>query len=203
MIITEITPYDKKRSKVLTDEGLAFLLYNGELRRLGLRVDKELTQETYNDKIIPIFLKRARERLVYILKMSDKSEGELRKKLTAGFYPQIVIDASIEWAKSKHYVDDERYVENYIECYGRRKSNKKIMYDLTLKGIPKELISNTLEEKPIDEDVQIIKELHKKKFIPGETDNDTTRKIMASLARKGYSYEAIRRNLKADIDQDY
>ena len=45
MIITDILPIDKKRSKVYIDEEYAFPLYLGEMRRYKIKVGEEITEE--------------------------------------------------------------------------------------------------------------------------------------------------------------
>ena len=190
MIIEKITPYGKTRSKVLFEEGLVLMLYNGELGRLHLTEGTEVSEEMYSQKILPTLKKRAKERLVYILKASDKPEAELRRKLKEGCYPDEAIDEAISWAKSKHYVDDERYVETYLRYHAEGKSKKKLFYDLCAKGISKELIANMLEDTEIDETEQIKAELIKRHYSE-DMDEKEKQKIYAALARKGYSWSAV------------
>ena len=39
MRVTAVTPVDKRKCKVFTDEDFAFLLYNGELEAIGEKVN--------------------------------------------------------------------------------------------------------------------------------------------------------------------
>ena len=41
MIIREIVPVTKQKSRVVTDEDLSFVLYKGELSRYGLEAGRE------------------------------------------------------------------------------------------------------------------------------------------------------------------
>ena len=108
MKVDKIIPNGKTRSKVLFDEGLVLMLYNSELHKFNIREDSDVSEETYRKVILPMLAKRAKERLVFILKSSDKPESELRRKLKEGCYPEETIEEAITWAKSKHYVDDAR-----------------------------------------------------------------------------------------------
>ena len=190
MRVNQLIPYGKTRTKVLFDEGLVLLFYNGELKKLGLAADAEVDDAFYRETILPLLTKRAKERLVYILKSADKSETELRRRLREGFYPEEAIDAAVSWAKEKHYVDDARYVETYIRYHGDGKSRKKILYDLQAKGISRELILAQLEDAEIDESEQIRAELRKRRY-SGDMDPKEKRRILAALTRKGYSWSAI------------
>lgn len=190
MRIDKIIPYGKTRSKVLFDEGLVLLFYNGEIKRMRLAEGTEIPESVYTGEILPTLKKRARERLVYILKSSDKPENELRRKLKEGFYPQEAIDDAIEWAKSKKYVDDARYIDTYIRYHGDGKSVKKIFYDLQAKGLDKALIMSVLENAEIDESEQIRRELARRHFSE-DMDPKEKQKILLSLVRKGYSWSAV------------
>ena len=45
MIVSGITPADKRRSKVYLDGSFAFVLYNGEIKRFHIEEGEELAQE--------------------------------------------------------------------------------------------------------------------------------------------------------------
>ena len=163
MIITEILPYGKMKSRVLTDGDLVFSVYKGELKKYGLEEGAELSERMTEDVLLPLLTKRARERIVRLLKDRDYPEEELRRKLKLSWYPEQCISDALKWAQEKHYVDDRRFAENYIRWNGEGKSRKRLMYDLTQKGISRELAEELLEEMPPDEAAQIRKELEKQK----------------------------------------
>lgn len=197
MTIEKIIPFGKTRSKVLFEEGLVLMLYNGEVKRLRLVEGGELSEDIYTSKLLPVLKKRAMERLVYILKSSDKPESELRRKLKEGCYPSPVIDEVIAWACSKHYIDDERYAETYLRYHAKGKSKKMLAYDLQSKGVSKELIDRMLEDADIDEGEQIKAELIKRHYA-SEMDDKEKQRICAALMRKGYSWNAIRSAMQID-----
>lgn len=191
MLITQIVPIDKRRSKICADQNFVFALYRGEIFRLGIKEGEELSDEDYAIKVYPILKKRARERIVYILKDRDKTEAELRGKLRDGYYPKEVIDETIDWAKKHHYIDDTRYVDFYIRSNGERKSRKRMIYDLRQKGISTELLEEFLSLESVDERSQILRFLEKKKYDRQNSDWQQKRKLMQSLVAKGYSYDVI------------
>ena len=190
MKIDKIVPNGKTRSKVLFEEGLVIMLYNGEIKRMHFSEGYELSEEEYHSKILPVLSKRAKERLVYILKSSDKPESEIRRKLKEGCYPDESIENAVSWAKSKHYIDDERYIETYLRYHSEGKSKKKILYDLMAKGLDRGLISEMLDTAEVDEDTQVVEEL-KKHGYSHDMDPKEKQKIIAALTRKGYSWSVI------------
>lgn len=203
MQVTSVTPYDKRRVKVVLDEETAFLLYKGEARRYRIEQDGELEPEQYEEILHEILFKRARERVVYLLKSSDKTEKEIRRKLAEGFYPQEAIDNAVSLVKKYHYIDDERYARSYVEQGSGKKSRRQIIYDLQRKGIEQETISELLEECPVDEERQIREFLRKRRYPGSVATPEEKKKIAAALGRKGFSYETVIRVIGEFCDNEY
>ena len=109
MIISDITPLNTKKSKIIFLDGESIALYNGEIRRMDITVGREISEEEYYITVYPILKKRAFARLLHILEKSFKSENDIIKKLRLSFYPEEAIKEAIEKAKKFGYIDDERY----------------------------------------------------------------------------------------------
>ena len=197
MKVDRIIPNGKTRSRVLFDEGLVLMLYNSELDKHHIFEGADITEETYEKTLLPLLTKRAKERLVLILKSSDKPEAELRRKLKEGCYPDRAIDETIAWAKNKHYVDDARYIETYLRYHAEGRSRRKLMYDLQARGLDRNLITNMLDEMEVDEDSQIEGELAKRHYTH-DMEPKEKQKILAALTRKGYSWSAISSHIRMD-----
>ena len=192
MQIMAVTPFDKRRSKVLISEDFAFVLYNGEIRRYHIEEGAELTEERYRQILDEVLRKRARERAIYLLKEKDRTEAELTKKLREGFYPEEVIREVLELFKTRHYIDDEEYGRCYLDNHSQKKSRRRLQYDLQRKGLDRDQIEELLEEIEVPEEDQIREFLQKKGYDPEQTDQKEKGKLMMALARKGFAYEAIR-----------
>lgn len=200
MTVTDIAPLDKRRSKVTLDEDFTLVLYKGEVKRFEIEKDKELTEEAYQTILHEILEKRAVERALYLLQSSDKTEAELRRKLKEGYYPQEAIDHTIDFLKRYRYIDDENYVKRYVETYSAKKSRRQLLFDLQRKGIQRDMAEAACEEQPIDEETQILDYIRKKKLVWKELNPKEKNRVYASLGRKGYSYEAIKRALEGKSD---
>ena len=135
-------------------------------------------------------LKKAKERIVRSLQFSDKPETGMRQKLKEDNYPAEVIDAAIEWAKSKKYLDDERFAESFIRLHGDNTSKEHLRLKLIEKGVNPEIIGFKIEDAEIDEAAQIRRMLERKHY-SSDMDEKEKQKIIASLARKGYSWSTI------------
>lgn len=135
--------------------------------------------------------KAARDKAIYYLQFSGKTESELRKKLAEqGFLPASV-DNAVAFLKDYRYLDDEDYVRRYIEKNGHKKSKKQMTYELRQKGIGEDILECVFEEMTVDEEAQIEAILVKKKYPGDGADREEKQKISAYLARKGFSYDTI------------
>jgi regulatory protein len=197
MIISDIVELDKKRSKVFIDGEFVFVMYKGEFREYGIKVEAEISEETYDSIITVLLPKRATKRAMNLLQKRDYTEAKLREKLSEGLYPQEAIDAAIDYVKSYHYLDDERYARDYITYHMPTKSKNRIVQDLSNKGIKKDILISILEELYEDEDLDPeasqIEALLQKKHYSKDLDYKEQQKIIAFLLRRGFSLDKVKR----------
>ena len=92
-------------------------------------------------------LKDCRETALSFLEHRERSAGEVASHLIDKGFSREVIDKELEYLKGLHYVDDERYCEDYFR-YAMRKGRGpvRIRLELREKGIDEALIQRTLEE---------------------------------------------------------
>ncbi|MCD8363935.1 MAG: recombination regulator RecX [Lachnospiraceae bacterium] len=131
----------------------------------------------------------AKRKALHILERMDRTEAQLREKLTdAGFETEIVEEA-VDYVKSYGYIDDERYVRSYITWHGAQKSRRQLMQELQFKkGVSRELIEQVCEDLgPADERPLIRRFLEKKQYHDAEADEEQRRRMIAALARRGFS----------------
>lgn len=136
-------------------------------------------------------MKKAREKAVYYLQFSGKTENELRKKLAEQEFSPASVNYAIDFVKKYRYLDDEDYARRFVEKNGNKKSRKQITYELTQKGISREILELIFEDMDVDEETQIMKILEKRNYPGEDAGRDEKQKISAYLARKGFSYDAI------------
>lgn len=209
MEITSIEPVagSKKRYEVCLDGASSFLLYAGELRKYRLKAGEEIPAEVYHEIMQVLLPKRAKLRAMHLLQKKDYTEYQLREKLKSGSYPENLIDDALDYVKSYHYVDDERYARAYLaDCLGRC-SKKRICQDLLSRGIDKEVVSSVMEELFQEMDgeaaeIELAKTLlHKRHFDPKSADFQDSQKQMAYLMRKGFSSDVIREVMRTFLEE--
>ncbi len=203
-IVTQITDITKGRCRISIEEEPAFVLYRGEMRRLGIREGEAVSEESIREIREEILPGRAKRRAMNLLQSRDYTEAGLREKLRAGDYPEDCIEEALVYVKSYGYVDDRRYAGDYIACYLDRKSRMRIEQDLMRKGIAKEVISaafDELEEQGTEQDESAVIHslLEKKKYDPQTATRQEKQRMYAFLYRRGFHCEAINRALLLDI----
>jgi regulatory protein len=193
MMITEIIPVNKKKSKIVTDNQLAFVLYKGELSRYHLKEGRELPEEIFRKIQTEILTKRAKARAMHLLVKMDYAEADLQRKLMRGGYTQEAVEAAMNYVRSYHYLDDERYVSNYMKTYTGRKSIRQMEFELERKGISKELIKEYRESCDDEEDEkELIRSLLEKRCKdPAGADQKEKQRHYGYLLRKGFKSNEV------------
>ena len=199
MIITDVIPLDKKRRKVYIDNQYAFPLYLSELRRFNIETGNEITGDSL-EKIEEILYKRIRERILYLLDSSPRTEYEIRTKLFKSGYIEVYVTPVINRIKEYGYIDDYAYARMYSESLRNSKNNSRRVIEQKLyqKGISAEIISRIMDEVSIDETDLIFKVLKKKKVDTENYNNmdyATRRKVYGYLISKGFAPSNISRCL--------
>ena len=65
MIVTDIVPFDNKRSKIFIDGEFAFILYKGEIRELHLKTGEEITKNHDSKEHLHNYKKMAEDNKFY------------------------------------------------------------------------------------------------------------------------------------------
>lgn len=196
MIIEKLEPGRGQKIYVNLEDGRRFLLYTGDIRRYRLVEGEELSDTLLDTIMEETVYRRARQKAMAVLKRSDQSELQLRKKLKMAEYPEDIIERTIEYVYSYHYLDDARYASQYVRYKSGVKSRRQLENELRQKGLGKEEIEAAFEETPPDDTEAIRRAIRKKTANPGELSYEEKQKIAASLYRKGFGQEDIRRELQ-------
>ena len=195
MRVSKIEPYQKTKYKIYADdsERPLFVLYRKEVNDLGIKEGSEISEEDYDGILKDILIRRAKARTLYLLDDYSRTEAQLRKKLREGFYPEKAVDEAVEYAKSRHYLDDGYYAREYASERSTRKSRRMIKMELTAKGIDEETVTEAVDSLEISE-AEVIEGIIRKKYPDAAgMDFNTRNKMFRSLMNKGFSYDDCRK----------
>lgn len=120
----------------------------------------------------------------------SKKTGEI---LTREGVSQEIADKVYDRLVEKRYVDDEKFTNWWVENRNIQKgtSMRKMQNELRAKGVSTEIINQTIQNSTRDEKREIRKIIKKK-----AAKYDDERKLIAYLARQGFSYDDIQSALQ-------
>lgn len=195
MQVLSVEDFRRKKILVTFDTGQKLALYRTEGNRYGLREGEEFSEEAYGELVREVLIPRGRRRILHLLEAMNRTEAMLRQKLKEGFLPDEVIEDAIAYAKKFHYIDDERYLQNYLASQLKKKSSRQVAMELERKGIERSQIQLAMEEfrvnTPEMEEEAAGRLLEKK--LGSTMDAEAICKAKQYLFRKGFSYDIIER----------
>lgn len=207
MVVTSIEEVEKSKIKVIIDDIYIYYLYQKEVNSFNIKVGMEITKESLEEILLDTVYRRAKQKALAILKFMDRTEQELRNKLSDAGYMSDIIDRTIAYVSEYGYLDNERYASAYIRARKNTKSRLAIRTELLQKGLSKELIERRMQEEyEVDENASeaedaeliAIRKAVAKKLKGADEDlcPEEKKKIMASLYRKGFDIGKIRQVIK-------
>ena len=197
---------NQNRVNVMVDGVYRFSLDIFQISDLGIRVGKDYTDDELTaletesvfgklyaraleyTMIRPHSAKEVRDylwRKTRDTRYRDKKSGELKTKKGVS---QEISDRVYDRLIEKHYIDDEKFAAWWVENRNiqRGTSVRKLQNELRAKGIPSDIISETIQKSTRDEKSEIMKIIAKKAGKYREP-----QKLIAYLARQGFSYDDI------------
>lgn len=153
-------------------------------------------------------LNRCKERCLYLLEHSEKTEARLRDKLrVSGKYTEDIIEEAMDFLKHYGYLDDRRFAERLLRSYAGQKSMREIEQKLHQRGVASADIRAVLEDfredtaRSEEAEFQAVQKAIRKKYRPGAAFGpEEKRKLYAALLRKGFSYELVARALALEVE---
>ena len=202
------------RVNVSVDGKFRFSLDIFQLTDLGVKIGKEYTEEelatlesesSYGKlymKALEYTMLRphsSREMRDYLWRKTRETKyrartGEIKSRTGVA---QEVADRVYDRLNEKGYIDDEKFARWWVENRNLRKgtSQRKLQAELAAKGVPQSIVSVILTQTERNDTDELAKIVAKKRAkYPDE------QKLIAYLARQGFSYDDIKTVLAAEAD---
>ena len=169
-------------------------------------VGQEITEEQLNTLLATSRYNRARERALYLLGLRDYACKELEEKLYSEADP-VTAAAVVERLREVGLLDDERYAARLARSLSKVKHypRRRIEQELRQRGISPVLAQAAVSDLE-GEDFEQALEILRRKYYNKLNDPDNRRRVTAALARRGFSYGAIRRamdEMEMPDDEEY
>lgn len=142
-------------------------------------------------------LARAKEYALRSLTCRDQTEYQLRQKLMQREYSAETIEAVLLFLKKYHYIDDIRFVEQYIACHCHSLNRRQILNKLYTKGLRPDDIDPYLKQYQYDESALLENAVRKYLRNKSLSNGKEYQKAVMHFLQKGFSASMIRAALQA------
>ena len=130
------------------------------------------------------------------------TKKELIERLTQKGYIKEVAERVIEKLEEYRYIDDKLFAKQFFQSNGHL-SKRVIQGKLIQKGVANDIISDIIEERTGESELELCL-LQAKKYLKSKEVNDIKdiQKMQASLARKGFDFDTIKKVCKITIKSE-
>ena len=192
MVITAINPDKKHLVKIEFQDGRECLLDREVCINHALCTEMELTVEELKELKAESDYERAKSRALWYLDRGDYTEKAMYQKLLCAGFSQKASAKVLSKLCELGLIDDRRFAERFFErCIEHNISKREALHKMLEKGVPYDLAKEMLENGEADEETQI-KNLLCGKYASKLNAENGKQKVFAALARKGFSFSAIR-----------
>ncbi len=160
------------------------------------RVGGDITEQQLDTLLESSQYNRARERALYLLGLRDYGCRELQQKLLTEATPEIAA-AVVERLRQVGLLDDSRFAARLARHLSEYKQypRRRIRQELLRRGVDAATVEEALESLE-GEDFQQALALIEKKYYNKINNPEDRQRTIAALARRGFTYAAIRRALE-------
>ena len=202
-VITKIeTQKNKSRVNIFVDDSFFCGLNKETAVIFGLKENKEVDEEKLKVAIFESEVKSAFEKSLDYLGRRMYTKKELIERLTQKGYKKEVAERVIEKLEENRYIDDKLFAKQFFQSNGHL-SKRVIQGKLIQKGVANDIISDIIEERTGESEFELCL-LQAKKYLKSKKVNDIKdiQKMQASLARKGFDFDTIKKVCKITVKSE-
>lgn len=189
--ILQVTELGIKIGNDYTEEELIELEDESQFGKLYARALEYTMMRPHSAKEVRDYLWRKTR----TTRVKIRDTNEIREKPGVG---QVIADRVYERLVERGYVNDESFARYWVENRQATKgiSSRKLVSELRSKGVDQSVIDEAMQNSPREEKSEIQKILAKRRH-----KYDDEQKLIAYLARQGFSYDTIREALDDSNDE--
>ncbi len=202
-IITKIEEQkNKKRVNIFVDDAFFCGLNKETAVIFKLKTGKEIDEKTLIEALFDSEVKSAVDKAASYLGLRMHSKKELFDKLLKKGFEKQVIQKAIEKLEEYNYVDDYLFAKQFVSSNSKY-SKKMIEVKLKQKGISSDIILDIFGNEGDDEEFnRCLLAVQKYIRIKKIGTQEANQKMVASLARKGFSFDNIKKASKVALNQN-
>lgn len=146
-----------------------------------------------------VFSSQEKQGLIYgirLLKISKRSEANLKSRLREKGYPHEAIHKITQTLKNQKYLDDQALARDFVYWAARGKSlgRKRIWFELKKRGLPENVIAEALNGYDLRDEKQLAQALALARYQKLNALHPQARRkrVYDFLVRRGFDYETCR-----------
>lgn len=138
---------------------------------------------------------KAKSDALRLLAFKPRSVAEMRDRLKRKKYPDNVVSDVIESLKKHGFLNDEQFARLYANSrmHTRPQGKRQLEFDLSRKGLPKELVARTMAGLDTPDEKETARQLVSVRFqkMTGLSDQKKKTRLFGFLKRRGFSSGTI------------
>lgn len=202
-MITEIRR-ERGRYRVTVSETEDFLVPVSLMRERPLTVGQPLDVEEYDNWLMVRQYRHALDRAVAYLAARARSRREVESKLLLAGYRPCTIEMVLYKLEREHILDDADFARQWVDARSTRKLGRsRIAQELRRKGVSADEAEEALSAIDNEDQLSGAAALAEKaiaRIKPGEDPRKAENRILAMLARRGYSWDVAKQALQMARD---
>lgn len=177
------------------------------VERLGLEVGSGLGGTIHPELCKAADAEGAYRAALTCLGRRSYSRRDLARKLVMRGHPPEAADQAVERAESAGLVNDEVFTRHFVQTRSARgRGPARIRRELAIMGVASAIIDRVLsEEAPEGGDTNVVRALAQKRVAQlgsGVERQDRIRRVVAFLARRGYTGLEVRRVVREAVSRE-
>lgn len=197
MKITAIKQQIKRQDRysIYIDEKYSFSLSEGDLIAMGLHKDQEIEPAELERLKQNSQIGKAYDKTVRLISMRSRSHWEIEDYLKRKGYDEEVIEQVKIKLEKLGLVDDAAFAKAWVasRMAVKPRSKRQLYAELSKKHINRELIEEVLTDFGAEQELEQLRGIIERKRRSHQYQDP--QKLMAYLARQGYSYDLIKQTL--------
>lgn len=195
---------ERGRYRVTVSESEDFLVPVSLMRERPLNEGQELDVEEYDNWLMIRQYRHALDRAVGYLAARARSKREIEQKLQQCGYRPCTVEMVLYKLEREGLLDDADFARQWVESRSTHKLGRsRIAQELRRKGISADEAEEALSS--IDDEDQLsgavsLAEKAAARIKPGEDPRKAGNRILAMLARRGYSWDVSKEALRRVMD---
>jgi regulatory protein len=207
----EVQKHNKERYNIYIDKGAGeeygFSVDEHTLIKHGLRKGMEIDELDLSDVLYDEEIRKAYLLAVSYLSFQMRTKKEMEEYLKKKEVGNHVISEAIHKLSEQNYINDREYAVAYVRTQSNvpMKGPVVIRRELIEKGIPNNVITDSLHEYPKEKQIENAERLCQKKLKTYKhlSSLQVRQKLEEMLIRKGYTHDVISIGLETiEIEKD-